>query len=80
MYFYSLNEVSIHGFIAVLLVLDAKTRKMWQFPTPQKRPPLDIVKFFIIKLKRMNRILQYIRTDCGGTLARSAEFCALLKN
>ena len=32
--FYFLNEVSIRGFIAVLLILDAKSRKMWQFPTP----------------------------------------------
>ena len=78
--FYFLNEVSIRGFIAVLLILDAKSRKMWQFPTPQKRPPIDIVRFFLMQLKRMNRTTQHVRTDCGGELARSAEFCATMKN
>ena len=75
-----LNEMSIRGFIAVLLILDAKTRRMWQFPTPQKRPPIDIVRFFIMQLKRMNRITQHIRTYCGEEIARSVEFCALTKN
>ena len=77
--FYFLNEMSIRGFIAVLLILDAKTRKMWQFPTPQKIPLIDIVRFFIIQLKRMNRTTQHIITDCGGELSRSAEFCDILK-
>ena len=78
--FYFLNEISIRGFIAVLLILDAKTRKMWQFPTPQKRPPLDIVRFFIMQIRRINRTPHYIRTDCGEELEGLAELCALLKN
>ena len=78
--FYFINKESIRGFTSVLLILDAKTRKMWQFPTPQKRPPLDIVEFFLAQLRRMGRTVQHIRTDCGGELARSSEFCALIKN
>ena len=72
--------MSIRGFIAVLLILDAKTRKMWKFSTPQKRSHIDIVHFFIMQLKRMNRTTQHIRIGCGVELARSAEFCALIKN
>ena len=78
--FYFLNTISIRNFTAVLLILDAKTRKMWQFPTQQKRPPLDIVNFFLSQLKRMGREVQHIRTDCGGELVGSSEFCAFIKN
>ena len=78
--FYFLNEMSIRGFIAVLLILDAKIRNMWQFLTPQKRPHIDIVRFFTMQLKRMNRITQHIIKCCGGELSRSADFCAVLKN
>ena len=78
--FYFINRTSIRGFTSVLLILDARTRKMWQFPTQQKRPPLDIVTFFLTQLQRMGRAVQHIRTDCGGELAGSSEFCALVKN
>ena len=49
-------------------------------PTPQKRPPLDIITFFLTQMFRTGRKVQHIGTDCGGELARSSEFCALLKN
>ena len=78
--FYFINATSIRHFTAILLILDGKTRKLWQFPTQQKRPPLDIVNFFLLQLKRMERKVQPIRTDCGGELAGSSEFCALIKN
>ena len=56
------------------------TRKLWQFPTYQKRPPLDIVNFFLAQLKIMGREVQHIRTDCGGELAGSSAFCTMVKN
>ena len=78
--FYFINATSIRNVTAVLLILDAKTRKLWQFPTQQKRPPLDIVNFFLSQLKRMGREVQHIWTDCDGELAGSSELCALIKN
>ena len=78
--FYFVNTLSIRNFTSVLLILDTKTRKLWQFPTQQKRPPLDIVTFFLSQLKRMGREVQHIRTDCGGGLAGSSECCSLIKN
>ena len=76
--FYYMNELSIRHFTCVLLIIDAKTRKLWQFPTPNKRPPLDIINFFLTQLKNNGRQPQHIRTDLGGELAKSAEFCELL--
>ena len=78
--FYFVNVISIRAFTAVLMILDAKTRKMWQLSTPQKRPPLDIITYFLTQLFRSGRSTQHVRTDCGGELARSSEFCALLKD
>lgn len=53
---------------------------MWQFPTPQKLPPLDIITFFLTQIFRPGRQVQHIRTDYRGKLARLSEFCTLLKN
>ena len=77
--FYFLNTISIRNFTAVLLILDAKTRKMWKFPTQHKRPLLDIVNFLLSKLERMGRKVQHIRTDCSGELAGGSGICHLIK-
>ena len=77
--FYFMNKVSIRGFTSVLNIVDAKGRKLWQFGTPSKRPPLLILRFFLMQLKRMGRECSHIRTDLGGELTRSSEFCHMLK-
>ena len=59
-------------------MVDAKVRKMWTFCTPSKRPPLATVRFLLEQLKQMGRQVINIRTDLGGELARSSEFCNLL--
>ena len=38
--FYFMNETSIRKFTSVLIAVDAKARKLWQFTTQNKRPPL----------------------------------------
>ena len=42
-----LDVESIRKFTCTLVVVDAKTRKMWIFNTQGKRPPLDTVRFFL---------------------------------
>jgi hypothetical protein len=46
--FYFMNQKSMRDFTCVLLIINAKTRKMWQFCTPNKKPPLDTITFFSI--------------------------------
>ena len=54
--FYFMNETSIRKFTSVLIAVDAKSRELWQFPTQSKRPPLDIINFFLTQLKMNGRL------------------------
>ena len=45
MNFYFMNETSIRKFSSVLIEVDAKARKLWKFPTQNKRSPLDKINF-----------------------------------
>ena len=78
--FFFTNNPSIHRFKAVLNTIDAKTRKMWKLCTPNKRPPLLIVRFFLSQLYRMGHTVSHLRTDVDGALANCDEFCAMLKD
>ena len=57
-----------------------KSKKIWTFCTPGKRPPLTTVNLLLEQLKEMGRQVVNIRTYLGGELARSSEFCNLLVN
>ena len=70
-----LEEESIRKFTCALVIVDAKVRKMWTFNTPGKRPPLATIRYFLEQLKQTGRQVLNIRTDLGGELARSSEFC-----
>ena len=76
--FYFMNEVSIRGFTCVLNIVDAKTRNKWEFGTPNKRPPLDTVDYFLTQCKMEGRPVSRIRMDRGGELSKSAELCEML--
>ena len=61
--FYFMNETSIRKFTCFLIIVDAKSRKLCQFPTHNKRPPLDSIDFFLTQLKMNGRQVQFIRTN-----------------
>ena len=76
---FSFYEItSIRGFTCVLIIVDALTRKVWAFCTPNKRPPLDIMRFFLQQMKRDKKNPQFIRCDEGGEVIRSEDFCEML--
>ncbi|MGB0424036.1 MAG: hypothetical protein ACPGED_06935, partial [Flavobacteriales bacterium] len=72
--------VSIRGFTAFLAMKDAATNYTWVFVTHNKRPPLDIIQFFLLSLKKENRTTRFVRVDEDGALARSTAYCKLLLN
>ena len=76
--FYFINVLSIRGFSCVLNIVDARSRNKWEFPTLSKRPPVDMIDFFLTQCKLEGRQVLKIRTDRGGELARCLEICQLL--
>ena len=76
--FYFMNVTSIRGFTCVLNIVDAKTRNKWEFGTPNKRPPIDTVDYFLTQCKMEGRPVMRIRMDRGGEISRSAEMCNML--
>jgi len=69
---------SIRGFTAFLSIKDAATNYTWIFLSRNKRPPLDILSFFISIMKKENRSIRYVRVDEDKSLANCTAFCKLL--
>ena len=67
-----INVISICDLLCVLLIVDARTRNKWEFATPSKRPPIDILDFFLTQCALEGRPVRKIRTDRGGELAKSS--------
>ena len=76
--FFFVNKESIRKFSSILKVVDAKTRRLWLFCTPNKNTLIDIIRIFLTQLRQMVRTVSHIRTDLGGELAGSAEFCKMV--
>jgi hypothetical protein len=68
---------SICGFTAALRIVEKTTRRKWSFPTQNKRPPIDIFRFFVNHIRRLGYSMSYIRVDEAGECARSKEFMRL---
>ena len=68
---------SIRGFTAALRIVEKTTRRKWSFPTRNKRPPIDIFRFFVNHIRRLGYSMSYIRVDEAGECARSEEFMGL---
>ncbi len=75
------DKTSIRGFTSILTIVDARTRKLWVFPGPDKRPPIAKLEFFVKQLVKQKYNVITIRVYEGGELSRSTDFCQkLLQN
>ena len=72
------NTVSIRGFHAALIIVEATTRYMWFFPCRHKNPPIDLCLFFFDWLKRHGLPVLRIRCDEDGAFIRCTEFCKVM--
>jgi hypothetical protein len=63
------------GYCAYLLIVDGESRRVWVFLTTNKEPPIAILHTFMRKFGIAKGI---VRTDQGGKLARSDEFCLMM--
>ncbi len=60
------------GYTAYLLIIDEASRYIWVFLTRSKKPPLNIIKEFLMTHGLPDG--GFIRTDQGGELAGSHAF------
>ena len=69
---------SIRGFNSVLNIIDAKSRKLFGFPTSAKSVPTRIIKFFLLAMEKEGKTVVEIRVDEEGAIARSATFTSMI--
>jgi hypothetical protein len=67
--------LSYDGHSAYLMSVNNVSRRVWTFLTSLKDPPLHILTAFMKKFDQNSGV---IRTDQGGELACSDEFCTLM--
>jgi hypothetical protein len=63
------NTVSRRGFSTVLTLIDACSRFIWIFCTARNNPPIHILCWYIMNLRREDHTLARIRFDEDGALA-----------
>ena len=68
------NVKSICGFTSTFVVICSTTAYIFGYPFRSKRPPLEILKFLVAKLRNQDKNVVFIRFDEDGALARSSEF------
>ena len=42
------------------MIVDARTRNKWEFATPTKRPPIDVLDFFLTQCALEGRLVSKI--------------------
>ena len=72
------NHSSYRGFTAYLSIRDEFSGYPFAFPTKNKRPPLDLIDWFVNNLKNQGLQPVQIMVDKGSELGRSSDFLALL--
>ena len=74
------NKESCREFVAAFCIFDAKTRHPWGFPTRSRRPPIGILKWLVLNLRRQGLEVIELRVDEDGSLANSTEFMAMCRD
>jgi len=74
------NVVSIRGFTAALIIVEATSRYIWIFPSRSKRAPIDLCLYFFNQMKRLGLPVIRVRTDEDGALVNNTEFCKMIYN
>ena len=73
-----INHTSIRGFSSYLSCDCVHTKYSFRFCTRSKRAPVDLIRWIINTLKNQDKLVQYVRFDEGGELARSHEVNKML--
>ena len=68
------NVESIRGFTSIFVDICSASSYPFLFPSRSKRPPLDILKFIVTKLKNQDKKVAFIQVDEDVELARFSEF------
>ena len=79
-YFAFSNLESTRGFTSTFVAILYATSHPFGFSSRSKRPPLDILKFLVTKLRNQDKKVAFIRVDEYGALARSSEFMRTCHN
>ena len=74
------NVESIRGFTSTFVNICSSTLHPFGFPSRSKRPPLDIPKFLVTKLRNQDKKVAFIRVDEDRAPSRSSEFMRTCHN
>ena len=74
------NIVSIREFTSNLVDICSATPYPFGVSSRIKRPPLEILKFLVTKLRNKDKKVAFIRVDEEGELAISSEFMKTCHN
>jgi hypothetical protein len=71
---------SHRGFTAMLVAIDAKTRKLWLFCTASKNAPIHILWWLFSNLRREHKTLSWIHVEKYGALIGLSALCRFIRD
>ena len=72
------NVKSVRGFSSFLSVDCVQTKYSFAFCTRRKRSPIDIIRWILSTLSKLDKQVNFVRFDEGGELARCEELNGML--